>query len=385
MIPNNKHYLVKYFKINDAINCEIDSNKVFIISNERITKKGKVGRYFSVFPTFKFFLKRRTKFDHCHELLIDHINNTPDISGRLVFDFDVKFENAPNIPQDFNKQIEDTILEVIERYFNNVNQEKLVFVWSTSKNPNKFSKHLTVKNLCFDNWINMSKIFYELFCLVWDENEPWIKSNKLIDSQIVKKNGSLRMVGSSKINGYLLEFDNPKHKLTDSLIRIYSRTQKRREQIINMDNLNEGVLGNVIYQDQESTPKKIITEPTPFPCSDEKYFNLDVYIKSFEILWKITNSFKIGKIQGKLMTLVRTKPGKCIMSGKFHENENAYLMINKSLMEYTIRFSCFRYCHKNKYLFIASMTIDNYVIMLNPIFEIHDKEKISSPKKCLID
>lgn len=206
---------IKYFSIEDAIKAPINSRTVFIIANERITKTGHIGRYYTIFPTFKEFLKNREKYKHCHEILVDHNNNKPNPSGRLVFDFDIKTNDEENslkneivVPKNFKKQIENIIIDVIESYFNGVDVNKIEFIWSTSQNPKKISKHLTVKNLYFDDWINMSKIFYQLFCILWDNTYLWIKSDKLIDFQIVRNRGSLRMVGSSKIGGNPLIFDN---------------------------------------------------------------------------------------------------------------------------------------------------------------------------------
>ena len=135
----------KCFSIDDAINVPMDTKTVFIIANERTTKKGHIGRYYMVFPSFKFFLKNRNKYKHCHEILIDHKNNETNCAGRLVFDFDIKTSETglnglpKKIPDNFKEIIENTVYEVIEKYFNNVDSDKFVFVWSTSSNPNKFS------------------------------------------------------------------------------------------------------------------------------------------------------------------------------------------------------------------------------------------------------
>jgi hypothetical protein len=63
------------YSLNDAINCEMETTNVFIIANERKKKDGGIGRYYTIFPSYKSFTKRRDKYLNCHELLVDHKNN----------------------------------------------------------------------------------------------------------------------------------------------------------------------------------------------------------------------------------------------------------------------------------------------------------------------
>ena len=198
-----------FFNINDAINSNIiDSKHIFIIANERTKKDGSIGRSYKMFKNYDFFLKHREKYQHCHEIFVDHTNNTPNIAGRLVFDFDIKYDDNIVIPKDFKKQIKMVILKIINSFYKNIDTDILVFVWSSCENNNKLSKHLTVKNIYFENWIPMIKIFYQLFSKMWDQEYKWILSDKLIDQQIIRKNASLRMVGSKKIGGNILKLHN---------------------------------------------------------------------------------------------------------------------------------------------------------------------------------
>jgi len=379
-IYNKSITATKYFTMNDAINSAIKSKTAFIIANERTTASGQIGRYYTVFPTFKEFLKVRDTYKHCHEILIDHVNSRINQSGRLVFDFDIKIANNSDtaqkdcviVPKNFKKQIEDTILEVVEKYFNNIDIEILDFVWSTSQNPRKFSKHLTVKNMYFDDWIGMSKIFYQLFCIVWEEKYFWIKSFKLIDFQIVRKRGSLRMVGSKKIDGYPLVFDDDKHILTDSLIRIYFKNQRINEQLVTKDNINNGVFDNVlgvVTNDDDDTEQFDFSTLKPTKI-EKPVYKQEIYEKAYEMYNTIRPGvFKMGKINGKIMTLIRIKATKCILSGKIHDKENAFLIINQNEDAYSIKFGCFRFCHKDKTIYIGSISIDNLITMINPNFE----------------
>src|SRR5437016_6289482 len=149
-----------YYSLEEAVECDMAGKHVFILCNERVRKSGGIGRYYVVFLTFKDFLKDRESYPHCHEILVDHKNNVPDPAGRLVFDFDIADKNS--VPTNFTKQIEKTIRRVTQKYFTaDIDINRFEYVWSTSPNESKFSKHLTVKNMYFDNWIELSKLFYE--------------------------------------------------------------------------------------------------------------------------------------------------------------------------------------------------------------------------------
>ncbi len=195
----------------------------------------------AVFPTFKSFIAVRSQYKHCHELLVDHINNKTNLAGRLVFDFDI--QNKSTVPANFKDQVEDVVIEVAERFMDeSIDPNKLEFIWSTSENPHKFSKHLTVKHMYFDNWNKLSKIFYRLFCAIWDDKYKWIKSRNLIDFQIVRNNAfRLEWLDRLRFGGYDLKFDNDKHKLLIRLIRIYFQNQRLVEQTVRVDNISPSV------------------------------------------------------------------------------------------------------------------------------------------------
>lgn len=373
----------KYFSIEDAINAPIKSKTVFIIANEKITKKGDVGRYFTVFPSFKEFIANRDHYPHCHEIFVDHKHNKSNIAGRLVFDFDIKKSSLEEnvFPSDFKSQIENTIYDVIDTYFNNVDLEKIEFIWSTSCNPNKISKHLTVKNLYFDDWISMSKIFYQLFCNIWDSRRSWIKSSNLVDFQIVRKRGSLRMVGSSKIiNGYPLVFDNKKHQLVDSLIRIYYKSHREREQLITKKNIQDSVFSNGIIESEPLYCPFIITQPHTYQSDIVdgcKILDDIVYHKAYEMHEQINPGiFKMGKIKSFAVSLIRIKPSKCLMSGKKHEHENAFLIINIKDDIYHVRFGCYRRCHEKKTIYLGYINIANLEITVSKIHDYNYQSQI---------
>jgi len=276
-----KDGIIDLFTQKEAIHSPSNTKTAFIIANERSKQDGTVGRYYTVFPEFELFLKNRHKYKHCHEQLIDHTNNTIDPTGRLVFDFDIKIET---IPKNFKDQVESTILEVIETYMQDVDTDKLKFIWSSCINPKKFSKHLTVKHFYFDNWIELSKIFYQLFCLIWDEKYIWINSDGLVDFQIVRKGASLRMVGSSKIGGKVLTMDDQNHTLVESLIRIYQEKHRKKEQVITKQNFMDAVFTDILKPIIKHEP--IIKNYPSEKIIDSVYDN-KVYYEAFRLCEKI--------------------------------------------------------------------------------------------------
>ncbi len=305
-------------------------------------------------------------YKNCHEIMIDHVNNKPNKSGRLVFDFDIKINKTIKIPRDFKSQIENTIFCVISEYYQDIDIEIVDFIWSTSQNPTKFSKHLTVKNIYFDDWIKMSKIFYELFSKEWDKKYNWISSKYLIDVQIVRNRASLRMVGSEKINGYPLVFDNNQHKLTDSLIKIYFKNHRDAEQLVTYNNIIENVRKNFLFFEKKQ--KKYHSQKINISKSNLVY-DKNIYEIAFDICQSMNpDVFLMGKISSQYMSLLRKKSCKCILSGRVHENENAYCHITRDTISgnYTISYGCYRNCTDKfgkKYIQLAVITNDGAIIL----------------------
>lgn len=378
MIHNKAIATTKYYTMEEAMKAPIISTSAFIIANERTNKNGGIGRYYTVFPHFRDFLHNRDRFPHCHEMLVDHCDAEPNIGGRLVFDFDLP--NGLLIPPDFKSQIEDTVYGVIDSYFHDIEENKLEFVWSSSENPNKFSKHLTVKNLYFNDWLKLSDIFYKLFNIEWDKNYEWISSEKLIDVQIVRLHASLRMVGSSKIGGYPLKLDDNRFDLTDALIRIYQNRQREVEQTVSTKNLNECVMENVLNvknemftetsdgnEDNEMSSIRIGSSTK----SIEPVYEEEIYHKAYELFNIVCpRIFKMGKIKNNKLLLMRRKAAKCLLSGRVHESQNAYLIINtEETNHYIVRFGCYQKCSDKKRVLIGYINQQTYNMAFGPTFK----------------
>src|ERR1700747_3153385 len=178
----SKELQTVFYNYDDLTTCEIDSKEPYMITNDRMKVDGTIGRSFKIFKSFDEFLENRDKYKHCHELMLNHkVNEDEMMSGRLVFDFDIKEKYDKNnednfVPNSFKMDVEEIIMITISRYYKDVDIEIIKFVWTTSPNPEKFSKHLTIKNFYFKNWIEMTKIFYKLFSIVWNEYKDYIHS-----------------------------------------------------------------------------------------------------------------------------------------------------------------------------------------------------------------
>ncbi|AGF84894.1 hypothetical protein QJ854_gp888 [Moumouvirus goulette] len=355
------------YSLNDITTCTINYKRPFIIACEFVKKDGNIGRKYIALNSFNLFLQNRNKYPHSHEILVDHINyiNSTSVDmirsgGRLVFDFDIKYSDVLNIPNNIKIQIEEIINLVIDKYFIDIDGQKIQFVWSSCENPVKISKHLTVKNLYFNDWIIFSKFFYLKFIKIWDNKFNWIKGVDLIDQQIIKKSTSLRMVGSSKIGGNILLLDDDdKYTFQDSLIRIYRKPLMKIEQIINLNNVKEK------YHDKYFSQNDKILHHNYFSPNKETQVDNIIYYKAFKCLDNYMPSvFKIGKTNDNIINLVRLKPHECLLSDKIHENENAFLVVENNLHHYNIYFGCYRHCGKDKLIKLG--TIDN---LTRPIFK----------------
>lgn len=397
------------------------------------------------------------RYTNCHEILIDHKNNTPNIAGRLVLDFDIKYQWVEHnicficynksskgmtdpwgygydffacnkclsiinkqvdvkntveplieklrsdnnisiidldqsifIPKSFKKQIEEIIIKTANKYYKNINTDLFDFVWSTCANNTKLSKHLTVKNLCFENWLSMCKQFYKFFSLEWNKKYDWIQSGKLIDFQILRKNTSLRMVGSKKINGNILYMDNDKYTLADSLIRIYTESDYSLEQIITNNNIRPHMIPNdeknvnipaKQYLESANIDKKLLQKEIVNTNNDtDNKFADDVYVNAFNIVNILCPGvFKMGKISSDRMNLVRLKKYKCIMSDKIHDNENSYVFLNQSPDLIHVHFGCHRKCNEDYKTFNIG-SIDAFDNSINYVNIFYMPSKFDNPK-----
>lgn len=343
--------IYEFFSLEEAINFKHQklSPIPFIIAHERLKRDKTVGRCFYVFPSFNIFLEKRDEYPHAHEILASHHYCKEREDGRLVFDFDISMKEVENIEKfkkRFKKEVEIIIWSVIEENYKGIDLEKIEFVWSSSKKKDKMSKHLTIKNFCFKNWLIGSKLFYQLFKEKWMELlENWIPVDKVLDCQIIRKNGTLRMVGCKKINGKRLKLDDDSHGFLDSLIRPYKRKTIESEQYIGSKNLIDSLKSKYLKLKNPTTSNLTFVVKVNGLCNLPPIYSNEVYEKAYQIIQKkMPNVFKVRKLVHNRLELLREIPAKCLLSNHVHENENAYILILKKNDNYVFRFGCYRKC-----------------------------------------
>jgi hypothetical protein len=313
-------------------------------------------------------------YPNANELFTYHYKNKDDKwveRGRLVFDFDIEGDNMALVPDNFKEEVEEAIIETINRYYINVDVDKIVFVWSTSQNPKKYSKHLTIQNFYMTDWIEMGNVFYSNMTVVWESQERWIRASELFDKQIIRKNGGLRFVGCSKHGkDYRLVLDDEGHEISDSTIKIYDKETRRREQRICWKNhkvtdepyrdLGIKPVGKI--KARNSTRRNMINE-------NSKTFDGDVYRTAIGFINNTHEGvFEPYKIDGSIISLRRLCPGECMLSGHVHENENAYITISEKIdprsgsAKYFVYFGCYRGClfneRKTKLIGIINVNVE---------------------------
>lgn len=357
------------YRLNDAINLDINYPKPFIIAHDNVYVKDEkqiVTKKYIVFSSFNEFKKVKDKYPHSYEILCEHKNINDDMKyGRLCFDIDIKekYDNNNYVQFNFKEQIESVINKVIDVYYKDIDKNKFQFVWSTTKNKNKYSKHLIVKNLCFEKWIDMTKLFYKQFEKIWNEKYKYIKASDFVDNCIARKHTLMRMVGCSKIGKNKLKLDEPeKYNFNDTLIRMYNSKDLQKEQIINNSKLINNVCDDESSDYEELNGENIIK----IKKNNKKLYETkceydnNIYKKAFELV----NSFEkdvfiIRNINGQQIYLNRLKKAKCLLSEKIHENENAFISINLQNNEYNVYFNCRRNCSKKNSI-IGYIKYDNY-------------------------
>lgn len=368
----------KYYKIDELLNLDIVDGNPFFFSNERYTKEGleliqngrpivpskHIGRYYVVLESVDDFIKNRQRYPNSHELLLVHPNFEDDDyykGGRLVFDFDIK-PSEYSIPADFKTQVEEVIMHTLQNNYDvDLDNFKLTFVWSSSNYPksdNKFSKHLTVKGIYMRNWIKMTKIFYRRFAICWDNTYSWIESAKIIDFQIAKKNQTLRMVGSTKINKNTpITLDDPRHSFEDSLIRCYNPDDPDTINLSFTDLVKTDVNDLKDYEDKISH-KNIVYFGLSVDNQERKRYEgkmpKEIYKRTRKLLIAldyINDNFEIGDpTSEKSIFLKRVNPSKCIQCNRTHESQNAYIFVgstNGGKQLQIVYFGCYVYCQEN--------------------------------------
>lgn len=260
------------------------------------------GRYFRSFKDARTYYKAIKHYNHCHEMIIE------DSGGRIVFDFDIKTK----IPDEkmFKRKIEQLIRRTMKHYDSNIDVGMFQYVWLHSPNEEKISKHLIVKHGYFVRyWARQLKQFYKLFKQEY-EKDPfnWITVDELIDHQVARKNGSMRMPLNSKLSGSKMLFDEPKKfNFFDGLIQPIEPALEQKIPLFDIPiKINPVQFVETIH---DTVPPSLVPD-----------------------------GYKIGDRKGNIIQLLRTKPSKCPISSKIHDSDNACIILSGN----SILFYCYR-------------------------------------------
>lgn len=313
-----------------------ECDKISVVNGEMMKKNYE----YIGFKDIEEYISMMDKFPHSHEVLYENYNTEMSMIARLAFDIDIK--DKSKIYKGFQDDFEDTICNTIEEFYSILDYplfypkvyNKLNFVWTTSLNEKKYSKHLIVKGFSFlNNWAKQLKIFYTCMNNRIMSHPNLSKMNcEIIDMQLSRRNAMLRMPLNRKIGGNPLIFDDSKYSFYDGLMRVYRVEDMKNEILITEKDyvmhkmLKIPVLRQLFLGESKYIMKDDVTEE-----------NIKDAIKRFE---KYNNGvFKIGQIKGCYINLLRLKSSECLISkDKKHDSENSFLIIcNEGKVKYSCR------------------------------------------------
>jgi len=311
-----------------------------------------------LFNNISEFLKYHDNTDNLffHEFFHEKINYI----GRFIIDFDIHINKLHN-----------SFINDIEYYINklfiectNITEHK--FIWLKSNTPEKISYHLIIHNAVL-NYIDEMKYLYTILNSMLKDSElfSYITCD-IFDSQICKKNTTLRMCYSKKRDkDYIF---TPLHDIdfVDTLATGFMKTnpfEKYKHKVVILTKINKSI---------------IIKKQKDIPSNSIQYY--------CDMLYKKDDSFRYYQTYGNLISFIRTKKSKCIISGIEHEHENIFLLIlNRGKDTEEVRYYCRRGCKYNLdinyYELYNSIsrykdTIEHYNnITMKNIIDNHCKEK----------
>lgn len=371
---------------------------------DNITKENKIrNRKFYAFDDIESFLSSRSMYPHAHEIVFNRFSEKQQ--GRLVFDFDYEesWHGIPKIvngelegfvPPDFHERFENLIKKTFQKFYTGIDVSRFEFIWLVSKkilqdesdttkvpiSLEKWSKHLIVKNAYFSsNWKVQMQMFYQLLLTIaYDEKifPEMPNLEKLVDIQVARSNATMRMCGSTKYGknnvlqldkrSELLEFpftgerSHLQRNFYDTLIQLYRREDIEKEQYITESQLShkelhavslEKSISNEFFREAMKIINIDLNGPKVYSSETLTEQQVALAIKCLEMyheLVKIPNPFQMKDVGGSRIDLKRTSPGKCLLSGRVHEHENAYMIVYAN----EVRLFCHRGCKLNGQNFI---------------------------------
>lgn len=320
-------------------------------------------------------------FNHCHEIVFPRNLYNYQIVGRIVIDIDAQndsmiMKSNSNLIRDIKSKFENGISKTLKIHYG-IERNKYKFNWLTSENPKKFSKHLIVSGICFHDWVIQLKEFYNLLkCHIRKEIFD------VIDYQLPRNNGSLRLPLNSKLSGNILTFDDypdMRFPLKESEKEIYCSAMifHRHKDIEKMDEIIEfkpKTIKSLSYDIKNNINSNVKNTNDLNITIDIKDNTENILKMTFKKFFGTNNDygFKCGPYRDGYLRLDRYRPFRCLISNKIHDHENGYLFcINNKPY-----FGCYRHCKDHKGSKVKSLS-DGSFISICPLGRWHSQEIFS--------
>jgi hypothetical protein len=302
-----------------------DYEHPFLVQYEIVEPRDESTHLYIVFRDIEEY--RRSRYRTCHEVLISSNgwDREEDVIGHPAFDIDAPLGSLEG---DWQKILEDDIIEVLAYLhpkradeIRTILSDRDNFVWMSSSNDKKISRHLTVSNITFGQWRWTSKIMYR----------ELMKKHPYIDNMIIRLCGSLRLPLNSKVGGSILTFQNNKHNFLDGLILIRDENSYTLGSLLMPSDLD-----NEFLKMDDIVDKREIGY-----AMDDEDLDEDQCSRCFQ---KLDSQFNTGLTMtgenGGFITLTRVRPGTCPISGRVHDSLGAYMFTRDK----KVYFGCHRKC-----------------------------------------
>jgi hypothetical protein len=356
----------------------------FILQMEESDPNQERERVYIIFNGVEEYLSKLNngRYSSCHEVFLSSTYNVDeDIMGRIAFDIDMK-PPSPDIPvssilpEGWMDEMEKDIIFVLCKQYPSLKDRissvlsvsrdanLSPWVWMTSPSDTKISKHLVISKIVFSMWRNQMKI------LVKELKSLGKCYSDAIDNAIYRRLGSLRLPLNRK---------NKRIKLSDgtTIIRpspsLYfnNATHSFIHGIVTIHNMNISTIRDGIVISPSDLAPEYQDQVNELPSFMSKYsdntidYNVteDEMSNAFYILDKqYDTGLKPGSISGAYLSLIRQRPGKCPISGRIHDSDNAYMFKKGGVIFYGCHRGCTISIDNKERKYISTHTPENDII-----------------------
>lgn len=284
--------------------------------------------YFSKWISFiNLYNKIPTENRHFYEIIDNNCKFFLDLDAKSC-DLEIEKWNI------WVNEIKNKMTSIIYK-LTNKNIKIIEFESLNNKDEEKYSSHLIVKdfNLTIKQCDSLCKLIM---------NEMSMEKNKIIDNTIYNNWRSLRIQGCTKINSKRIKY--LKNNYTDN-IKIEGLITNL-ENTISFDSFNISFIfntkivknienNNINIYNNSINNKKYRYTINDLEFVKKNIFKLEIFINKWH---KTNNNFITYKINNNIIMYKKTKPYKCNICNRIHENQNPYIYVELN----NIYFDCRR-------------------------------------------